>query len=162
MRIRAAEPSDAPAICAIYNQGIEERVATLETCARTPEERRRWLGRRGARHPVIVCERGGRVCGWASLNSFNPRPVYDEVADFSLYVERASRGQGVGTALLARLERLARQHAYHKLVLATLPENRAGVALYRRRGFREVGVYREQGRLDGRRVDILIMEKVLG
>ena len=162
MRIRAAEPSDAPAICAIYNQGIEERVSTLETLARTPEERRRWLGRRGVRHPVIVCERGGRVCGWASLNSFNPRAVYDQVADFSVYVERASRGQGVGTALLAHLERLARRHAYHKLVLATLPGNRAGLALYRRRGFRKVGVYREQGRLDGRRVDVLIMEKVLG
>ena len=162
MHIRAAEPSDAGAICRIYNQGIEERIATLEITLRTPPERRRWLRRRSARHPVIVCERDGGVCGWASLNAFNPRAAYDHVADFSLYVERGSRGQGVGAALLAHLERLAQQHAYHKLVLATLPENRAGLALYRRRGFREVGVYREHGRLDGRWVDILIMEKVLG
>jgi L-amino acid N-acyltransferase YncA len=33
--------------------------------------------------------------------------------------------------------------------------------LYARHGFREVGIYREQGRLDGAWVDVTIMEKVL-
>ena len=161
MRIRPAEPCDAPAICEIYNQGIEDRMATLETRLRTPEERRRWLEARGPRHPVVVCEQRGAVCGWASLNSFNPREAYDHVADFSVYVERRSRGQGVGGALLAHLEVLAAERRFHKLVLAMFPSNRAGIALYRGKGFREVGTYREHGWLDGRWVDILIMEKIL-
>ena len=161
MRIRPAEPGDAEAICDIYNQGIEDRIATLETVLRTPEERRTWLTGRGPRHPVVVCEGEHGVCGWASLNSFNPREAYDHVADFSVYVERASRGRGTGSALLAHLEVLALRHEYHKLALAMFPSNLAGVALYRRRGFREVGTYREQGRVDGRWVDILIMEKIL-
>jgi phosphinothricin acetyltransferase len=33
--------------------------------------------------------------------------------------------------------------------------------LYARFGFREVGVYREQGLLDGAWVDVVIMEKLL-
>jgi L-amino acid N-acyltransferase YncA len=33
--------------------------------------------------------------------------------------------------------------------------------LYTRFGFREVGVYREQGFLDGRWVDVIIMERLL-
>ena len=37
----------------------------------------------------------------------------------------------------------------------------AGVALYRRLGFREVGIYREHGQLDGRWVDVLLMERLL-
>ncbi len=37
----------------------------------------------------------------------------------------------------------------------------AGIALYERAGFRQVGVYREQGWLDGRWVDTVIMEKLL-
>jgi hypothetical protein len=45
---------------------------------------------------------------------------------------------------------LARDLGYHKLVLAAFPFNPAGVALYHRCGFRDVGVYREQGLLDGR------------
>ncbi|MDD9982246.1 MAG: arsinothricin resistance N-acetyltransferase ArsN1 [Gammaproteobacteria bacterium] len=161
MRIRPAEPGDAEAISEIYNQGIEDRIATLEMELRTPEERRTWLAARGSRHPVVVCEEERGVCGWASLNSFNPRDVYDHVADFSVYVERGARGRGVGDALLAHLETLAARLGYHKLVLAMLSANAAGIALYRRRGFREVGTYREHGLVDGRWVDILIMEKIL-
>jgi len=33
--------------------------------------------------------------------------------------------------------------------------------LYRSAGFQRVGVYREQGQLDGRWVDVLVMEKIL-
>lgn len=159
--LRVAAPADAEAICRIYNQGIEDRVATLETELRTPAERRAWLAARGPRHPVIVAESGGEVVGWASLNAFNPRAAYDHVADLSVYVERGWRGRGVGRRLLERLVALGRELGYHKLVLAAFPFNRAGIALYERCGFREVGVYREQGRLDGRWVDTVVMERLL-
>jgi phosphinothricin acetyltransferase len=161
-RTRLATPDDAEAICRIYNQGIEDRVATLETEMRTPEERREWLAARDPRHPVIVAENAvGEVVGWGSLNVFNPRAAYRFVADFSVYVERAYRGKGVGSALLARLIELAREHGYHKLVLSAFPSNAGGMALYAKYGFRTVGVYKEQGRLDGRWVDTVVMEKLL-
>jgi len=35
------------------------------------------------------------------------------------------------------------------------------VALYERMGFTQVGIYREQGLLDGKWVDVLIMEQLL-
>jgi phosphinothricin acetyltransferase len=160
--VRPATAADAAAIATIYNQGIEDRVATLETALRTADERRRWLAERGARHPVIVAQHaGGSVVGWGSLNSFNPRPAYDAVADFSVYVARDWRGKGVGRRLLQELIELARTLTYHKMVLAAFPSNAAGVALYERLGFTRVGVYREQGRLDGEWVDVLIMEKLL-
>jgi L-amino acid N-acyltransferase YncA len=161
MAIRFASLDDAPAICTIYNQGIEDRVATLETERRDPEERRRWLGSRGTRYPVVVAESGGQIVAWASLNSFNPRQCYDHVADISVYVERSWRGQGVGRVLLARLVELGRSLGFHKLVLACFPTNKPGVALYERMGFVPVGVYREQGMLDGQWVDVLIMEQLL-
>jgi len=159
--IRPAAPRDAEAISQIYNEGIEDRVATLETERRTPAERRQWLGARGPRHPVIVAEVEARVVGWGSLNSFNPRPAYDHVADFSVYVERRTRGKGVGQHLLGRLIEAARERGYHKMVLAAFPTNSLGVALYQRMGFSPVGVYREQGLLDGKWVDVIIMEKLL-
>ena len=159
--VRPATEADAPAIARIYNQGIADRLATLETEERSPDERRAWLASRDPRHPVLVAERGGEVVGWGSLNPFNPRPAYRFVADFSVYVERAARGSGVGGALLAALVAEARRHGYHKLVLVAFPFNPAGMGLYRRFGFREVGVYREQGLLDGRWVDVVVMERLL-
>ena len=159
--VRPATLADAPAICEIYNQGIEDRIATLETELRIPEERRQWLVERGPRHPVIVAEAQGKVVGWGSLNVFNPRKAYDFVADFSIYIERDWRGKGVGSRLLSRLIELARELGYHKLVLSAFPWNEGGMGLYQKFGFRTVGIYKEQGKLDGRWVDTIIMEKIL-
>jgi phosphinothricin acetyltransferase len=159
--IRPATVADAAALCRIYNQGIQDRVATLETGERTPEERAQWLEARGPRHPVLVAESDGAVVGWASLNVFNPRRAYEHVADLSLYVEREWRGRGVGRRLLDALVARARELGYHKLVLAAFPWNEAGMRAYQRAGFRAVGIYREQGRLDGRWVDTIVMEKIL-
>ena len=179
--LRPATVEDAAAICDIYNQGIEDRLATLETELRTPEERRQWMATRGPQHPVIVAETtepatgstrpptshaglappAPTITGWGSLNVFNPRPAYRHVADFSVYVDRRWRGQGVGRVLLERLVELGRELGYHKLVLSAFPFNAAGVALYERLGFRTVGIYKEQGLLDGKWVDTIIMEKLL-
>ncbi len=181
IRMRDATAADAAAICTIYNQGIEDRIATLETELRTPAERRAWLAARAPRHPVLVAEttepprthgspppdRSGladpatTIIAWGSLNSFNPRPAYDHVVDISVYVERGWRGRRVGRVVLDALVARARTLGYHKMVLAAFPFNAPGVALYERFGFATVGTYREQGRLDGAWVDVVVMEKLL-
>jgi phosphinothricin acetyltransferase len=161
IRIRPATPTDVPSITRIYNEGIRDRLATLETEERTDQERLTWLEARDERHPILVAERAGAIAGWGSLNVFNPRPAYAHVADFSIYVGREARGAGIGKALLAALIERARELGYHKLVLAAFPHNDAGMRLYTRFGFREVGIYREQGLLDGAWVDVIIMERLL-
>ena len=157
----ASVPGDVEAICAIHNQGITDRIATLDTVLRAPDETRAWIGERGPRHPVIVAEVDGTVVGWASLNRFNPRTAYDHVADFSVYVERDWRGKGVGRQLREHLIALARGLGFHKMVLAAMAHNAAGIALYTRAGFSHVGIYHEQGQLDGKWVNVAIMEKIL-
>jgi phosphinothricin acetyltransferase len=159
--VRPAVMHDADAICTIQNQGIADRMATLDTTPRAPDDTRAWLAERGPRHPVLVADVEGAVVGWASLNRFNPRPAYDYVADFSVYVERGWRGTGVGRELLARLVDRARDIGFHKMVLAAMAFNTAGIALYTRAGFARVGIYHEQGQLDGKWVDVVIMEKIL-
>ena len=163
LEIRDATLDDAPAIARIYNQGIEDRVATLETQLRSPEERAEWIAARERRHPVLVAvDSTGAVLGWASLNRFNPRPAYDHVADFSVYVAREQRGRGIGDALLGALIDRAQSLGYHKLVLAAFPTNAPGMRLYERHGFTQVGIYHEQGMLDGAWVDVVLMERLLG
>src|SRR5215813_11376284 len=82
-------------------------------------------------------------------------------ADLSVYAERSHRGKGVGSALLSRLIELGRDRGFHKLVLSAFPTNHGGMALYTKHGFRTVGIYKEQGVLDGRWVDTIVMEKLL-
>jgi L-amino acid N-acyltransferase YncA len=161
LAIRHAGEGDAAAIARISNEGILDRLATLETELRSADERRQWLAGKSERHPVLVAEHRGEIVAWASLNIFNPRRCYDHVADFSIYVAREWRGCGAGRALLERLIEAARALGFRKLVLAAFPFNPAGVALYERAGFTRVGIYREQGQLDGKWVDIVVMEKLL-
>jgi L-amino acid N-acyltransferase YncA len=159
--LRPATADDAEAICTIFNQGITDRIATLDTALRTPAERRQWLAERERRHPVVVASSDGIIVGWGSLNRFNTREAYDHVVDFSIYVERDWRGKGIGAQLLNHLIELARDLGYHKMVLTALVYNTAGVALYKGAGFSPVGIYHEQGQLDGRWVDVIVMEKLL-
>lgn len=161
MEIRDAVAADAAEIARIYNQGIEDRLATLETQLRTAEERAEWMAAKSARHPVLVAVDGDEVLGWGSLNQFNSRAAYDHVVDFSIYVAREARGRGVGNALLAALIERAREIGFHKMVLAAFPFNDRGMKLYERHGFRTVGVYKEQGMLDGKWIDVILMEKLL-
>jgi L-amino acid N-acyltransferase YncA len=163
LHVRDATPDDAPAIATIYNQGIEDRTATLETELRSPEERLEWLASHDSRHPVLLAVSGdGTPLGWGSLNRFNPRAAYDHVVDLSVFVAREARRRGVGRALLGALEARARAIGYHKMVLAAFPTNTPGMRLYERHGFVVVGTYHEQGMLDGRWVDVVLMEKLLG
>jgi phosphinothricin acetyltransferase len=48
------------------------------------------------------------------------------------------------------------------MVLAAFPTNTPGMRLYHRHGFITVGTYHEQGLLEGRWVDVVAMEKMLG
>ncbi len=93
MRSRPAVPQDAAAIAHLYNQGIEERIATFETRPRTAEEVRSWFG---ARHPVVVVEEDGAVLAFAATSEYRPRECYAGVAEFSVYTDRAARGRGAG------------------------------------------------------------------
>jgi hypothetical protein len=79
----------------------------------------------------------------------------------------SGRSRGIAASVPDRSSALtdmvvaARRLAYHKMVLAAFPTNVQGIALYERVGFRAVGVYREQGQLDGKWVDVVIMERLL-
>ena len=161
LAIRLASSDDLEAIAAIYNQGIEDRVATLETETKSRDEIDDWWQRHGGRHIVLVAVAGRYVVGWASLNRFSSRCAHAEIADVSVYVERKFRGKGVGFALLSELAREAQRNGFRKLVLHALDGNEHGKRLYRKTGFREVGVFCEHGRIDGRYVDVVAMERLL-
>jgi phosphinothricin acetyltransferase len=158
--IRNARGTDAEAIATIYNQGIEDRGATFETQLRTRAEIESKLVDAGT-FPIIVVTDGGRVLGWAGLSSYRSRPCYAGIAEFSIYLDRAARGRGLGRVLLSALVDTAREHGYWKLVSRIFPSNAASRALCRACGFREVGIYEKHGCLDGEWRDVVIVERVI-
>jgi L-amino acid N-acyltransferase YncA len=159
MHLRLATTKDATAIATIYNQGIEDRVATFETRLRTPQEIEQWID---GVHPIVVLESDQQqVIAFASTSVYRPRPCYAGIAEFSVYVERAYRGRGAGRLALEGLLQEAQQAGFWKLVSRVFVENAASRALLRRLGFREVGVYEKHAQLDGVWRDVVIVERLL-
>jgi L-amino acid N-acyltransferase YncA len=160
--VRAATPADAPAIAAIYNQGIAERIATFETEPRTLAQIVEQLAARGDRFPTIVVERDGRVVAWAAAGQYSDRQCYAGVAAHSVYVDRSARGAGLGRLALDALCAACAERGFWKLVSRIFPENAASLALHERAGFRVVGVYHRHGKLGDEWRDCVIVEKLLG
>lgn len=159
--IRQAKVNDLNNILGIYNQGIEDRIATLETETKDMIYIQKWFNEHQGRHVALVAEVSKQVIGWASLNPYSHRCAYHGVADLSIYIHREYRGKGIGNALLLELENEARKHNFHKIVLFTFPFNKAGQGLYQKLGYRTVGVFEQQGIMDGELIDIMIMEKLI-
>jgi phosphinothricin acetyltransferase len=73
LNIRQLAVENLVSITEIYNQGIEDRVATLEQSPKTVDEVTNWLINREARYKVIVAERDDQILGWASINPYSHR-----------------------------------------------------------------------------------------
>jgi L-amino acid N-acyltransferase YncA len=159
--VRVANIADVEQMLSIYNEGIADRIATLETTIKDMNYMTNWFYNHTGRYKVIVAELDGEVTGWASLNAYSAREAYKGVADLSIYIKRDARGKGIGSKLLDYIEILATENGFHKIVLFTFPFNELGQRLYRKKGFREVGVFHNQGLLDGAFVDVMAMEKLI-
>jgi L-amino acid N-acyltransferase YncA len=158
--VRAAAAGDAEAIAAIYNQGIEEGVATFETRPRTSDEVVAWLDE-GL--PFLVATSGdGTLLGFARVSPYSDRCVYSGVGEHGVYVARAARGSGLGRRLLEALCEAAEGAGLYKLTSRIFTDNAASRAVHLAAGFEEVGVQRRHGRLDGEWKDCVLVERLLG
>lgn len=139
LKLDAMQPEDWPAVRAIYAEGIATNQATFET--ETPE----WDAWNSARLEAcrLVVRKDGQVVAFAALSPVSKRPAYAGVAEHSIYVAAAARGQGVGKFLLQALVEASECSGIWMLQSSVFPENTATRALHKSCGFREVG-YREK------------------
>jgi L-amino acid N-acyltransferase YncA len=157
-RIRRAEIGDAARIAEIFNQGVEDRVATFETRPATRERAEQWI----AETLVVVLDTGETIAGWAKAGLYtDEHPYYAGIREATLYVARESRRDGLGRALLAGLADEAAADGAHKLVGKIFTSNEPSIALVRGLGWREVGTHLRHGELDGEWKDVLVVEKLL-
>jgi phosphinothricin acetyltransferase len=149
---------DWPEVRHIYAEGIATTFATLDSEA--PD----WSHfDHSHRHDCRFVARdaaGGPVAGWTALTAYSQRRVYAGVAWESVYVGAASRGRGVGRALLEAVIRASEAAGLWTLLAGVLVENAASLALHEAAGFRRVGVERGLGQdAGGRWRDVVLMER---
>jgi phosphinothricin acetyltransferase len=159
VKTRVASLEDAPAIAVIYNQGIEDRLATFETRPHSADEVRAWFD---GFHPIVVVESDeGQIVAYAATFSYRTRDFYRGVAEFSVYVDRDFRLQGAGSLAMEALMTASREAGLWKLVSRIFVENLGSRHLLARLRFREVGVYERHAQLDGEWRNVVIVERLL-
>jgi phosphinothricin acetyltransferase len=156
--IRAVRPADAQAVAAIYNEGIQDRVATFETSPRSADDVALWLA---DGLPFLVAA-DGAVLGFAKVSAYSDRCAYAGVGEHGVYVARAARGRGVGRRLLEALCAESERAGLHKLTSRIFTDNAASRAAHLAAGFDEVGIQRRHGRLGGEWKDCVLVERLLG
>jgi L-amino acid N-acyltransferase YncA len=158
MQSRVAGRGDAEAIARIYNEGIEERIATFETSLRTAGEILDWFD---GTYPVVVVEDEGAVVSFASTSAYSTRECYSGVAEFSVYTASEARGRGAGTLAMKALMQAVEKAGIWKLVSRVFVENEPSRKLLLSVGFREVGVHEKHARLEGTWRDVVVVERLI-
>ena len=107
----------------------------------------------------LVARQGNTVLGWAALTPVSSRTVYAGVAEVSVYVGAAHRGQRLGHTLLAALITESEANGIWTLQASIFPENVASVQLHLRHGFRELGRRERIAQLHSVWRDTVILER---
>jgi phosphinothricin acetyltransferase len=110
-----------------------------------------------------VAEADGEVVAWAAVLPYaDAAPYYAGVGEATMYVERGARRMGLGSRLLNELAAAAERSGFYKLTGKIFTSNGPSIELVTSLGYREVGVHRRHGRLDGEWKDVLVVELLLG
>jgi L-amino acid N-acyltransferase YncA len=153
----AMRPEDWPAVAAVYAEGIATWHATFQTDVPAWEDWDR--GHRADCRLVARESNENDIVGWAALTSVSSRCVYAGVAEVSIYVAAAARGNGVGTKLLQALITESEAAGIWTLQAGIFPENAASLALHEVCGFRTVGRRERIGQMKGKWRDVLLLER---
>lgn len=159
--VRAATLSDLPAIVEIYNEGVEDGVATCDLSFTTPAERRAWFESHSGRYRIWVAVSEEDVVGWISLSPYDAKPCFSQTGTLSTYVRRSWRRKRVASALRAHLVEEAPGLGFHTLVSRIWANNPQSIAMARKFGWEQVGHMRDLVYKDGAFVDCVFFQKIL-
>jgi phosphinothricin acetyltransferase len=146
----------APDVLCIYAEGMATGIATLETSLPTWES---WDAGHLPHSRLVALADNGTVAGWAALSPVSGRCVYGGVAEVSVYVGEARRGQGVGLILLENLIAESEKAGIWTLQASIDTLNPGSIRLHKKAGFRLVGIREKLGQRLGHWRDIALMER---
>lgn len=151
--VRAAMPSDADGIAAVYAPVVTDTWASFEEVPPAPAELRRRM-RTAPRLPWLVAADAGSVVGYAYASQHRARPAYRWSADCSVYICVDHRGRGLGRRLYEPLINALRDLGYVSAFAAIALPNQASVRLHEAMAFAQIGVFSEVGFKHGRWHDV--------
>ena len=161
MNIRAATPSDALALAAIYNHYVRETIVTFEEEPVSPETfSRRIADVLASALPWLVALDDEAALGYAYATPWKPRSGYRFSVEVTVYVADGYAGRGIGSALYGELFPLLEARGVHAAMGGIALPNDASIALHERFGMRKVAHFEQVGFKFGRWIDVGYWERI--
>lgn len=142
--IREATIEDLPAIVAIYNQAVRQKIASCDITPISIEKRRAWFTQQNPLRPVLVAQGNGMgdILGYINLSdSIGNREGYKISADIGLYVDQHHQGQGLGNLLLGAIIQRAISLGLENLTASIFSTNKTSLNLFQKYNFEKWGYF---------------------
>ena len=122
-----------------------------------------WQERPNNQHTVILLARDDtRTIGMVGIHWEEYEKLSHVAHIWGMFVDKDYRGQGIGRQLMEEIEKKAREKSItEKIKLEVVTNQSTALELYRKLGFREVGVQEKQMKQDGVYYDSYLMEKLI-
>lgn len=161
LTIRDAMEDDSSSIAEIYNRHIDRGDCTMDLEHWRPGDVRQRIVDIDPREAWIVATEQDAVVGWGAVRKYSPRAGYRTCCETSIYVAPEATGRGIGQQLIDALVAQCQALDYHLIVVRIFADNRRSRAFHERNGFSTVGILSEAGQINGRWIDVAILQRVL-
>ncbi|MFD1472068.1 GNAT family N-acetyltransferase [Companilactobacillus mishanensis] len=160
VRIRPVNIADAKAALAIYAPYVTNTSVTFEYEVPTEAEFENRISEISKVYPYLIAEDDdGTILGYAYAHRYRPREAYDWAVEISIYVDKNTRGAGIGKMLYTTMEEeLAKQNVVN-IVSYVTGENKNSVAFHEKMGYQEVGILKKMGYKFDKWYDVYVMQK---
>lgn len=163
MEIRTGKLTDVAGITDIFNFYIEHTNARFEELPFTVENRQEWYSQfsNDPKHRLYVATENEVLLGFACSQHYRAISAFDDTVEVTVYLAQEAKGKGIGSKLYAQLFSSISTYGVHRVLSGVALPNDASVALHKRFGFKEIGVFNEYAKKHGQYISSLWLEKAL-
>lgn len=158
MVIRLATTEDAKELLDIYSQYIDTPI-TFEYTLPTEAEFAKRIEDIGKDYPYLVCEDGGKICGYAYAHRHMERMAYQWNVELSVYIAKEYVSRGIGRRLYTVLLEILKLQGIKTAYALVTVLNEKSERLHEGLGFERIGTYHSTGYKNGSWHDVAIFEK---
>jgi len=161
IEIRTATLNDCEVIASINNEHIVKGESSMETKLKTKGDFIKLMNSFNERELIQCLVVESEIIGWGIIKRYSDRPGYRTACETTIYLRSNEVRKGYGSKLKLSLIEKCKQLGYHHLVAKIFAANSASIAYNKKLGYEIVGTQREIGNIDGKWLDVTIMQLIL-
>jgi L-amino acid N-acyltransferase len=159
--IRPATLDDCEVIASINNEHIAEGLSSMETEPKSVLHFEKLMKNFNDRELIQCMVLDNEVIGWGIIKRYSDREGYSTACETTIYLRSNQVRKGFGTEMKLSLIEKCKELGYHHLVAKIFSTNIASIAYNRKLGYEVVGVQKEIGNINGKWLDVTIMQLIL-